>query len=178
MVRGGFSIIEVAITVVILSMLLTLAVVSMGTAQRNARDTERKADIEALSIQLEDFYKSPKGTTESSANGGGTYPGVSHINQASIAGLSALLPDISAETLRAPGVKNDQPTSLFAATNNVQTTDGVFPRPTYSSYIYQAIGQNGTSLCLDHTIENGCRKFNLYYMTEDNTVHMITSKNQ
>lgn len=177
MVRGGFSIIEITVTVIILAILLTLGVLGMSASQRNARDAERKSDVETLAIQLEDFYKNPKQTAGSTASGG-TYPGVSYVNQASVAGLSALLPDIAPETLRTPGVKNTQNTSLFAATNAIQTTDGVLPRPTYSSYVYQAIDSYGSSLCLDHTIQNGCRKFNLYYMTEDNTVHMVTSKNQ
>jgi prepilin-type N-terminal cleavage/methylation domain-containing protein len=52
----GFTIVEVIVTITIMGILLTLAVVGVGATQMNARDNERKADIEAISLHLESFY--------------------------------------------------------------------------------------------------------------------------
>lgn len=68
--RAGFTLIELLITVSVMVVLMTLAVVGVRSTQANARDTERKTDIENIARGLEQLYK----------NGGngvaaGTYPG-------------------------------------------------------------------------------------------------------
>ena len=57
MLRRGFTVVEIIITITIMGILLTLAVVNLTASQVNGRDAERKGDIEALSTNLETFYR-------------------------------------------------------------------------------------------------------------------------
>lgn len=169
MMRRGFTIVELVITITVMAILLTLAVVNLSATQMNARDAERKADIEAIQLSLEDYYQtdSDRGTYI------GAYPNITLDD--SVANMKAALRDINTDNLMAPGITD--PTVTFkAATNNTQTTAGVTPQPTIDQYIYQPIDVDG-SLC--GTTSTTCRKYNLYYHLEgDNTIYMVTSKHQ
>jgi prepilin-type N-terminal cleavage/methylation domain-containing protein len=119
------------------------------------------------------------GTANSSTSSGpaaliatpGTYPGVSITSSPLI---TTYLPDADTKTsFTAPGQSNPY-TTFIPATNAIQTAAGVLPQPTISQYVYQPIDSLG-NLCYSYD----CRKFNIYYRSEiDNTVNMITSKNQ
>ena len=99
----------------------------------------------------------------------GSYP--STLITADSSTMTKALRDIDIKSLTAPGI-SDPTLSFIPATDNTETT----PQPTIDQYIYQPLKQDGT-LCVlasDH-----CQKFNLYYRLEtDNTVYMVTSKNQ
>jgi len=178
MIRRGFTVVELLITITIMGILLTLAVVGLNSTQVNARDSERKGDAEAIAMHLESYYNND--SQDSQGNffmSGGTYPGTSYLIPAT---FSKILPDIDVKSTHAPGVDLSAPMSLVEATNATQTATGVAPLPSKSNdvYVYQPITSSGT-LCVDPFVSNGCRKFNLYYYQETtNTVEMITSKNQ
>ena len=181
MKRGGFSIIEIVITITVLGILLSLGVVAMNSSQVAARDAERKADVEAIAMSFEGYYKNSMGSGESDTGGtspffmsGGTYPGTGYMYNA---GLKIIAPEADPKIFNAPGSTNTL--SVVSATNAVQTTSGVLPQPTTSTYVYQAIDQNGTGICDDPVIDGLCRKFNIFYRLEkDNSVQMVTSRNQ
>lgn len=174
----GFTIVELAITITIMGILLTLAVVSLNSSQANARDSERKGDAEAIVLNLESYYNNS--SQDSQGNlfmSGGTYPGVDYLTTPT---FSKVLPDIDPKSTHAPGVDVNEPMSLVQATNNVQTTSGVQPQPSKNNdvYVYQPLTKNG-SLCADPFINGECRKFNIYYYQEvSNSVQQLTSKNQ
>lgn len=172
--RRGFTIVELIIVITIMGILLVLGVANLRGSQANARDTERKADIESIAIHLEDFYTS--GTTGSTTFG--RYVSTSIIGQE-----SAGLRDIDPKSLIAPGASSS---SLVAATCTGvcgQTPTTVTPTPTTTTYVYQPLQADGT-LCTNGTQD--CRKFNLYYRLETATadcpapdnICMVTSKNQ
>ncbi len=169
MLRRGFTVVEIIITITIMGILLTLAVVSLSASQINSRDTERKGDVEALATHLETFYRAGSETSTVV----GRYP--STAITADEATLRSALRDVDIKSVTAPGVSSM--TATFRPANNTnQTTAGVTPQPTLSQYVYQPL-QSDNSLCTVETQE--CRKFNLYYRLEsDNTVYMVTSKNQ
>ncbi len=177
MKRGGFSIIEIIVTVTVLGILLTLAVVSMSSSQVNARDTERKSDVESIALYFENYRKN-NATTELD---GLSFSGWSYPDRVIISSptyFKQVLPDIPSTVLRAPGVKESDPMSLIIATNATQTTSGVTPQPTTSQYIYQPLTATGT-LCNDLFLQGGCAKFNIFYRLEsDDTVQMMTSRAQ
>lgn len=54
--KGGFTLIELLIVIAIIGLLATLAIVSLTTAQRKARDTKRIADIKQLQNAVELYY--------------------------------------------------------------------------------------------------------------------------
>ena len=179
MTRRGFTIVELIITITIMGILLTLAVVNVNVTQMKARDEQRKGDIEAIAANLEAFYAAGTDGTTSFAR----YPSLGLFN--SYDSLRSNLRDIDLSSLRAPGVAdagpNAIPASFVASTNTGtaaanQTVAGVSPQPTISQYVYQPIKTDG-SLCQAGDID--CRKFNLFYRLEsDNTVYRVTSKNQ
>jgi len=162
--RRGFTIVELAVVITIMGILLVLGVVNLDAAQASARDSERKTDIETIAMHLETFYTF--GTDASTTTG--SYPSTSIIGQE-----KTFLRDINPKSLATPGASSS---SLIAATNNLQTAADIAPQPTISQYVYQPIQSDGTLCTLD---EQECRKFNLYYRLEaDNTVYIVTSKNQ
>ena len=169
MVTRGFTVVELIITITIMGILLLLTVVNINSSQIQARDSERVGDIEAIQGALESFYEI--GTT-----------GSTNINRyattnltSSVAIMTSTLRDINTKSLMAPGI-SDPAQTFISATNNTQTTAGVLPQPTISQYVYQPIMPDG-ALCISGNID--CRKYNLYYRLEkDNTVYMVTSKNQ
>jgi len=168
MKQRGFTIVELIITITIMAILLALGVVNLTGTQVSARDSERKTDIENISLHLETYYTS--GTDNSTVIG--RYPSVDALTGL-IGHETTLLRDIDKNSLIAPSKTT---ISLVAATNSVQTTAGVTPQPTIDQYVYQPLQSNGT-LCTLASQE--CRKYNLYYKLEvDSTVHLLTSKNQ
>lgn len=160
---AGFTLVELLIVIAIMGILLVLGVVNLRGTQANARDAERASDVQTIATSLEGFY--PQGNTLVVA---GEYP-----STAMVTTPSNYIGDINPNALIAPSQSTQ---SLVAATNAVQTTAGVNPRPTVSQYVYQPIASDGT-LCT--TDAQGCRKFNLYYQTEiDSLIHQITSRHQ
>lgn len=169
MTRRGFTIVELIITITIMGILLTLAVVNVGTTQAKARDDARKADIEAIASNLESFYISG---TDNSTNFA-RYPSLGLIGPA--ATIMVSLRDADMSSFLPPGT-TDVTQTFLAANNNSQTTTGIDPMPTKDQYVYQPIKSDG-SLCASGDID--CRRYNLYYRLEsDNTVYKYSSKNQ
>lgn len=169
MVRRGFTVVEIIITVTIMGILLVLAVVNLNATQVKARDDERKADVEAIASALEIYFR----TGVSVSTNLGRYPNVGIGNTPT--SIRSELPDVNINSFIAPGATTSNQ-SFIMATNNVQTTTGVTPQPTINQYVYQPIMGTG-ALCASGQID--CRKFNLYYRLEgDNTVYQLKSKNQ
>jgi prepilin-type N-terminal cleavage/methylation domain-containing protein len=174
MTRRGFTIVELIITITIMGILLTLAVVNVGTTQAKARDDARKSNIESIASNLESYFISG---TDGSVNFA-RYPSTSLVGTAS--NITASLRDADLKSFLPPGT-TDVTQTFLASTNTgttpaIQTIAGVLPQPTIAQYIYQPIKTDG-SICGSSDID--CRKFNLFYRLElDNTVYKWTSKNQ
>jgi type II secretion system protein G len=54
--RGGFTIIELLIVIVVIGILAALVIVTYNGIQQKARDTERKTDIKAVQGHLEAYW--------------------------------------------------------------------------------------------------------------------------
>lgn len=174
MIRRGFTVVELIITITIMGILLTLAVVNLTATQANARDNERKSDVEALALNLENYYNNQDPNNFMS---GGTYPGVGYMNDAEI---KTIMPDINMKSAYAPDTDENGPISVRPATTAVTTTTGILPLPTKTNdiYVYQALTSTG-GLCSDPFIDGDCRRFNIYYYEETtSTVKLLTSKHQ
>lgn len=162
--RGGFTIVELIITLTIMAILMTLAAVNLSDSLAQGRDEERKTDVANIILFQETAYN--RSTTKSYF-----YTG-SATTQAMI---EAYYLNIDRNNLRAPGVVSPN-YSLVAASNNVQTPAGVLPQPTTTTYVYQPLQSDGT-LCTLGT--QSCRRFNIYYLEESTgTTIMMTSRSQ
>ena len=53
MTRRGFTIVELVITITIMGILLTVAIVNLNATQANGRDAERRGDVESLALNIE-----------------------------------------------------------------------------------------------------------------------------
>ncbi len=167
--RRGFTIVELLIVIALMGILLTLSVANLRGTQVSSRDTERKIDVDTIASQLEIFYK--VGTDNSTVLG--RYPSTAEANGS--ANIQASFRDADLKSFTPPGATSAD-TGFVMATNNTQTTSGVTPQPTTSTYVYQPLQQDG-SLC--SLSSQACTKFNLYYKLEtDGLVYMKTSKNQ
>jgi prepilin-type N-terminal cleavage/methylation domain-containing protein len=165
MVKRGFTIVEMIVVITIIGILLILGVVNMTSTQANARNSERKSDIETIATALESVYRSGY-TNIAGSQKIGQYP-----STLDIADPTKILKDIDTNALKAPDTSS---ISLMAATD----TSTTLPRATISKdqYIYQPLTKDGL-LCDDGSKE--CRKFNIYCVLENGTLcPLITSKHQ
>lgn len=55
MIKRGFTLIEVLVTISIVGLLASLALVSFTSSQKSARDTQRKSDLKQYATSLEVF---------------------------------------------------------------------------------------------------------------------------
>jgi prepilin-type N-terminal cleavage/methylation domain-containing protein len=134
--------------------------------------TSSQGRYDEIGVWSRSINSSEVSTLYSSGNGL-QYPFVGE--SLTLESIRQTLRDIDSKSLLAPGM-SDVAQTFTMATNNNQTTAGVLPQPTINQYIYQPIQSNG-SLCTLESQE--CRKFNLYYRLEsDNSIRMITSRNQ
>lgn len=166
--KSGFTLIELMVTIVVISILIGVARYGVGTALARSRNEERRVDTSNLAMHLDSAYISGF-----SGLGGlkGRYPSTQH---ATTNGVEALFRGIDTKNLKAPGSTGEH--SIAMATNGTQTPDGVRPIPTETTYVYQPINSAG-GLCTSTSQE--CRKFNIFYKLENNlTIQKITSKNQ
>ncbi|MFZ1250069.1 MAG: type II secretion system protein [Candidatus Microsaccharimonas sp.] len=166
--RMGFTIVELIVTITIMGILLTLGVVGLDASQVNARDAERKADVEIIRLALESFYDTPNSSHLNTA--GGSYPGRLDIAN----NFSSVFPAIDQKATHAPNVDIAIP-----APASIVLTNSLAPQyPTTSQYIYQPITKSGI-ICDNANTTKDCRKYVLYYRLEsDNTVYTITSRHQ
>lgn len=159
----GFTLVELLITMTVMVILLTVAIVSLRSNQVNARDEKRKTDTKVISEGLENYYEA--GTDTASP---GEYPSTDLM--ASESAVRSALRDIDGSVLRAPGVASTSAMSFTVATSTA------VPAANINAYVYQPLQSNG-ALC--NAAAQECRKFNLYYTLESNsTVQTVTSKHQ
>ena len=179
MKRRGFTILEIIITITVMSILMLLGTVALNSTMISSRDSKRKEDVTTLALQIESYYNSGNDNDPTI----GQYPSVDPMNPLTD-GIKTtnineinMLRNLDVNNLVAPSSAADVLSSLIPATNAIQTTAGVLPQPTISEYVYQPIASDGT-LC-DSISTKSCTKFNIYYTTEsDNTVRVITSRHQ
>jgi len=175
MIRRGFTIVELIITITIMGILLTLAVVNVNTTQLKSRDNERKADVEAIATALESFYS----VGGNNPLGLGRYPSTG-LTSPGTGNIVLNLRDVDLKSFTAPGVASSDltfiPSTNVGTDKSIQTTVNVQPQPTIGQYVYQPIKTDG-GVCTSGYVD--CRKYNIFYRLEvDNAVYKITSKNQ
>lgn len=139
----GFTVVEMVVTILILSVLLAIGGMAFVSAQKNARDNDRTSDIDTIARTLENYYKS----NQSSKVG---YPPTSKITSG-----SEFLRQLDLKSLRSPN-QNSGISLLSASSNAAQN-------PNIDQYIYQPLNRDG-DLCSNENEE--CSSFKIFYKLE------------
>lgn len=159
--HAGFTIVEIVIALTIMAILVSLAAVNMRSSLLQANDQERITDISNIMLYQDSYYDK---------NNSSYFPTTS----ASSAQIDTWYADIDRGNLRSPGTAAPG-YSLVPAINANQTTAGVRPIPTRTTYVYQPL-DSSNALC---TAVPNCRKFNMFYVSDvDGSIQKMTSKNQ
>lgn len=188
--QRGFTIVELVVVLTIMAILLVLTSVGLAASQKNGRDAERKADVEAIARGLEIRYK--QGNPRAVHSGGytqpGSYPGLNemlHI-QGSDRG-ETWSPTIIAGGYRTDALPGTTPASftppgttamgldmcVWACGQAERYTAVIEPATTMTKYYYEPIGVNG-EVCAN----GGCVRFNIYYRNEDGVIQTVRSARQ
>lgn len=150
---AGFTIVELAVVIIVLTILATVTITSVVGYQTVARDNHRASDISIIASNLEQYYRTNAVST------GATYP-----TTATTANIFATIVE-DKDAITAP----DQTTvSISVAANSSAQT------PTVNQYIYQPFTSAG-ALCAT----TPCVRYKLYYRTEEtNEVVTVNSLRQ
>ena len=177
--KRGFTIVELVVVMTIMGILLTLGIVGLGASQANARDTERKSDIEAIAKGLESRYVQGNIFGVASYITKGTYPSVYELQHAQGQSVSTITPNQQTQYLEQilngtrtsnffpPGAESSDITATFkpictsscAAAENAAQRDAAANTP--GVYVYEPITATG-AVCLN----TACVRYNLYYRLE------------
>lgn len=122
--QKGFTIIELLIVIVVIGILATLVLNTFRGVQARARDTERKADLNALATQLEVYYTDNGHYPDGDGAGGGI-----DIDSTTLVGLD-------------DGALTDPNQNALNIGTGASTTD-----PGDNEYHYQPAGCNATGEC-------------------------------
>lgn len=71
--KAGFTLIELMVVVAIIGILMAAGILAFSNAQQNARDSRRRADIDAISKANEQFYQNNDSSYASSSANLNTY---------------------------------------------------------------------------------------------------------
>lgn len=192
MKRRGFSIVELAIVIALISILSLLLFANLRNSQISVRDDERRAKAELVARSFEALYKN--GNSQFSYEAG-TYPDIQYVSDAiSNNNIVSLLPNIDQSALTyswsddaTVKLKTINTPSEIISDGMTENMSHIAPRVGLDEIVYEPLYHTTSSMGFGDsdkwrfckTSADDCRRFNIYYRTEgDNTVHAIRSVNQ
>jgi prepilin-type N-terminal cleavage/methylation domain-containing protein len=187
--RGGFTLVELIITMVIMTILIALGTVAVSGYQSQARDKERESDVEAIARGLEIRYTEGNPRATGPGVEKGSYPSVNemlHIlgydrtTQGFVPGVIAggyttdALPGTNKDSLTSP-TGNQLYISCQSSCQPAENMTFIESITTTGPYVYEPVTKDG-NVCY---LAEGCVRFNMYYRTEtDSLLHRVKSKHQ
>jgi len=149
--ESGFTVVELSISIIIITILSLLITAYMPQAQVRSRDVERRADVDTLKNYFEQRYM------ENASQSFPTYPSTTTL----AATLTAIQNSGQAASLSAPG---NSSVDVSGADGNGDLS----AIATTGAYIYQPFLPDGT-LCTNATADYPCVRYRLWYKLEENT---------
>lgn len=137
---AGFTVIELAVVVVILGILLTLVALTYNGVQAKNRNNQRQSDINALQTQLETYY---------AASASGEYPTLAQMNDLSWRAKN--LPKLTVGIISDPRWN----TKAVCTADKQPTLNA---KPAVDCYAYQVTDADGdacndtTAICAHYTL--------------------------
>lgn len=185
----GFTVVEILITLVIMTILLTLGVITVRESLAQARDAERAEDVAILARGFENYYKRGNPYYIGPAITKGSYPGANNMiamdgsgwcdsayfKNASQAALYSVcknymldaLPGITVAALTPPEFNNPQLTNPWLSTGSDSPTQLIntfmSDRLNEGKYVYKPMTSTNLALCYD---AGNCTRFVLLYKKE------------
>lgn len=196
--RNGFTAVELVVVMIIMGILLTLGFVSFRSAQVQARDNEREADVQTIADYLERIYPleikdTATGLTLKSA---GSYPALYEEVGEGTRELEIIFADLNPAAMTPPGIKpskkapnvpNTGGSDFYVPGQPLATCSNYFEcyvRPatlvgSKDRYVY-APGPSENELCTkpdaygttSYSTE-ACRRFILVYRTEGTNQRVV-----
>ena len=108
----GFTLVEIAIVVVVVSLLSSITVVAFTKVQSSARDNARESGAIAIADSLEKYYET-----------NGEYPGCTAITGSASSVVPSVLAGVSASTLRTPLAPANDDNSITCGDSTITTQD-------------------------------------------------------
>lgn len=163
---GGFSLIELIITITIIGILVGLVVFTPKTFLIRARDQERSDDARAIARRLEEAYNSQD-------LGYPAYPSTLELST-DINAHARTMDRIPPDVFKSPGGTG---TNNITAAGSGDAAGG--SSPTLTQYIYQPLTASGTLCTANPSTSSQCVRYFLYYRSEaNNKVNIVKSIHQ
>lgn len=172
----GFTLVELLITITVMGILLSLAVVNFSGSLTHARDQDRRTDVAAIAETLEGIYKQGDSGVNYSIDPG-TYPTAVQMRDGDI--RSEIFKNLSASGRTVTGQDPaPEPDSIIVPGSSDPIT---FEPSDVNHYAYIPLAVNlsdgSESLCEDVSLE--CRRFVIRYKVEAGGPTLeIRSRNQ
>lgn len=145
MKKLGFTIIELMVVIIVISILATVITIGYENMQRDVRDTERAADIDVIQAALESYYDQ-----------NGAYPPAS----GNLEDLAKNKLGIHPNALKAP---RDTASGI-----SLKTTSSINDQPSIYQYYYHPI-KKPSNLC--NGTSDACEKYTLRWRKESDDVN-------
>lgn len=167
--RSGFTVVEVIVVVAAIAILAGIGTVTYTGLQRQAREDERLADIDVMSLYLE---------THKEQNG--NYPGIIQFYLGNEADHSDAFPqnnNVPISALTDPTDSNATPPHYSYLNPNEVTAAATDPSawPSAGTYTYLSYLGAGSDLCVDDRYQT-CNRYVLYYKDEAGALQTVQSK--
>lgn len=199
MQNRGFTVVELIVTLTIITIISVMAIVILQGSQTSARDDERASKAQTIAVGLESFYSNgfTHPTNPALSLGPGQYPSVAELSNAITSGyFESWLTGVDSSTLKftwqEPGDYNLEgnlhPSNQGLNGDIPSITGGVVnPNGLNDLILYEPLRPRTTSLpsdtdqweiCATTVADRPCTRFNLYYALEaDDSLVTIRSKN-
>lgn len=167
--RAGFTVVEVIVVVAAIAILAGIGTVTYTGLQRQARDDERIADMDVMSLYLETHREQH-----------GTYPGMQQFYLGVGADPSATFPQnesIPASALTDPSDSSATPPHYSYLNTSEVIALGAEPStwPSAGTYTYLSYLGAGTDICIEDSLQV-CSRYVLYYKDEAGDLQTVQSK--
>lgn len=163
----GFTVVELAVVIIVMAMLLVLGVVAFRGMQAAARDKERQADIQALANYLESLY--PREIRQGTVviKPAGEYPSRQALSQPSQ--RWRVFAELESGVWKSPGASTNDAVQLAPTSGTIM--------PHHTTYLYEPIsGTGGPCETTGSTPDKQCRSFRLHYTLESGKTEIVESK--